>query len=94
MSALGGKPILRFDAETEGTALPSNRLDHVSERQIVAVGLLTQNELLLLGEGFDLAWPIDEIPCFQGLLEAIDEADRELWRARDGAGQHLETAAE
>ena len=51
--------------------------------QIVAVGLLTQDELQLLGAGFNRAWPVDESPCFEGLLEAIDDADRELWRARD-----------
>lgn len=56
-------------------ALPNHR--------IVAVGLLTEHELDLLGDGFSRAWPVDETPCFTGLLEAIDEADRELWRERD-----------
>ena len=51
--------------------------------RIVAVGLLTQGDLALLGPAFDRAWPIDETPCFTGLLEAIDEADRDLKRARD-----------
>jgi hypothetical protein len=54
--------------------------------QIVAVCLLTRNELRLLGESFDRAWPIDETPCFAGLLEAIDAAERELWRERDREG--------
>ena len=49
----------------------------VSER-IVAVGLLTQREVELLGHGFSRLWPVDETPCFTDLLEAIDEADREL----------------
>jgi hypothetical protein len=49
----------------------------------VAVGLLTDHDLGLLGDGFNRAWPVDEVPCFTGLLEAIDEADRELWRERD-----------
>ena len=49
--------------------------------RIVAVGLLTQGDLALLGPAFDRAWPIDEAPCFTGLLEAIDEADRDLRRA-------------
>ena len=52
---------------------------------IVAVALLTQPELQELGVAFDRAWPIDEARCFSGLLEGIDEADRELWRDRDGA---------
>ena len=55
----------------------------MSDRQIVAVGLLTAHELQLLGVGFSRAWPIDHTPCFEGLLEAIDEAEREMWRVRD-----------
>ena len=51
--------------------------------RIVAVALLTQPELQGLGSAFDRAWPVDQTPCFAGLLEAIDEADRELWRARE-----------
>lgn len=51
--------------------------------RIVAVALLTQPELQILGSAFDRAWPIDQTPCFAGLLEAIDKADRELWLARD-----------
>jgi len=57
------------------------------ERQIVAVGLLTEHELKLLGQGFSRAWPIDATPCFEGLLLAIDEAERELWRARDARNE-------
>ena len=52
-------------------------------QRIVAVALLTEHELGLLGSGFSRAWPIDETPCFVGLLKAIDEADREFWRERD-----------
>jgi hypothetical protein len=58
----------------------------VAWERIVAVGLLTQRELDALGPSFKRAWPVDEAPCFTGLLRAIDEADREMWRARD-AGQ-------
>jgi hypothetical protein len=53
--------------------------------RIAAVGLLTEYELQLLGKGFDRAWPVDEAPCFRGLLLAIDDADRRLWRERDSA---------
>jgi len=48
-----------------------------SER-IVAVGLLTQHELTLLGPTFDRAWPVEQAPMFSELLRAIDEADRKL----------------
>ena len=47
---------------------------------IVAVGLLTQHELELLGQGFDRAFPIDSENVFEDLLKAIDEADRALQR--------------
>ena len=46
--------------------------------QIVAVGLLTRRDLTTLGPEFNRAWPLDETPCFEGLLKAIDEADKEL----------------
>ena len=46
--------------------------------RIVAVGLLTQNDVRLLGPSFDRLWPVEETPCFSGLLQAIDEADRQL----------------
>jgi hypothetical protein len=46
--------------------------------RIVAVALLTQRDLNLLGPAFDRAWPVEETPSFSELLRAIDEADREL----------------
>ena len=55
----------------------------MTKPKIVAVGLLTEHELRLLGAGFSRAWPVDHTPCFEGLLSAIDEAERELSRARD-----------
>lgn len=53
--------------------------------KIVAIGLLTQRDLEVLGNGFTRLWPVDETPCFADLLQAIDEADRELSRERDQA---------
>jgi len=50
--------------------------------QIVAVGLLTQADLLLLGPTFTRAYKIDETPCFNDLLQAIDDADRAMRRSR------------
>lgn len=46
--------------------------------RIVAVGLLTERELNLLGPAFDRAWPVEEAPAFDELLRAIDQADRQL----------------
>jgi len=51
------------------------------DERIVAVGLLTQRDLSLLGPTFDRIWPIEEVPSFSELLRAIDEADEELQRA-------------
>jgi len=49
------------------------------QEHIVAVGLLTQRELNLLGPTFQRAWPVDDAPdSFEGLLFAIDEAERKL----------------
>ena len=55
----------------------------VQKERIVAVGLLTQRDLDMLGQSFDRLWPVDETPCFGTLLSAIDEADREIHRERD-----------
>ena len=46
--------------------------------RIVAIGLLTQEELRLLGPAFDRVWPIDRAPAFPELIRAIDEADERL----------------
>jgi hypothetical protein len=51
------------------------------ENRIVAVGLLTQQDLSLLGPAFERAWPVEEAPSFTELLRAIDEADRQLRQA-------------
>jgi len=51
---------------------------HGRGERIVAIGLLTQRDLSALGPAFDRAWPVDEAPEFDELLNAIDEADRKL----------------
>ena len=50
----------------------------MAEDRIVAVGLLTQREVELLGHGLSRLWPVDDSPCFSELLKAIDEAERRL----------------
>jgi hypothetical protein len=50
----------------------------VPPERIVAIGLLTQRELTLLGPTFERAWPIEDVPAFSELLNAIDDADRRL----------------
>jgi hypothetical protein len=60
----------------------------MSDDHIVAVGLLTRRDLELLGPTFERLWPVNETPCFTGLLKAIDEAERELRRADEPLGEH------
>ena len=50
----------------------------MAKDRIVAVGLLTQRDVDVLGQGFSRLWPVDETPCFADLLQAIDDSDREL----------------
>ena len=45
------------------------------DKQIVAVGLLTRNDLASLGEGFNRACPVYDDTDFADLLKAIDEAE-------------------
>jgi hypothetical protein len=61
----------------------------LQNERIVAVGLLTQRQLDLLGPTFKWAWPVDDARCFNDLLRAIDEADRELSgrHVRDGGDE-------
>ncbi|MEH3106607.1 MAG: hypothetical protein PGN09_04780 [Sphingomonas fennica] len=53
--------------------------------RVVAVGLLTQADLDVLGQGFRRAYPVGEDTDFSMLLAAIDEADR---RSRANAAPH------
>ncbi|HET9353723.1 MAG TPA: hypothetical protein VFO32_06975 [Sphingomicrobium sp.] len=45
------------------------------DERIVAIGLLTLNDLERLGETFDRLWPVDKGTDFSELLQAIDEAE-------------------
>lgn len=44
-------------------------------RNFVAVGLLTRNDLDLLGNGFRTAFPIEDCPSFDDILARIDAAE-------------------
>ncbi len=46
----------------------------------MAVGLLTQQDVDLLGPAFNRLWQVDDTPCFSQLLKAIDESENELGR--------------
>lgn len=49
---------------------------------IVAIGLLTEQDLSLLGSGFRRAFRVDDTPAFDELLAAIDEAEQKAERMR------------
>jgi len=53
--------------------------------RIVAVGLLTQQDVDVLGPSFQRLWPVEDVPCFRELVEAIDEAERGRDRPPVGA---------
>jgi len=53
------------------------------DEAIYAVALLTRSELTLLGPAFARCWPVEQAPCFDELLAAIDDADRIFWRKND-----------
>jgi hypothetical protein len=55
----------------------------VERDRIIAVGLLTQRDVRLLGPTFERLWPVEDAPAFGELLRAIDEADRELEHTSD-----------
>ena len=52
--------------------------------RIVAVGLLTRQDLELLGPSFDRVWPVENAPSFEQLLRAIDVADNRSQQDRRG----------
>ena len=62
----------------------------MSVQRIVAVGLLTEQDLAALGTSFSRAYPIQDTPCFNQLLQDIDEADREFRTGRSAAEARAE----
>jgi len=50
------------------------------EDRIVAVALLTESDLTVLGPTFTRAWPVEDAPVFGQLLREIDKAEIELSR--------------
>ena len=50
------------------------------DQRIVAVGLLTQREVTLLGSQLSRLYPLEDDDAFADLVEAVDRADREFHR--------------
>lgn len=71
-----------------GTPKALVRLTYVRKRasmprqRIIAVGLLTEQDLDRLGATFTRLWPVENAPCFEELLAAIDEAETQLQEDR------------
>jgi len=57
----------------------------MDQERIVAIGLLTEHDLTVLGPAFKWAWPVEEVPEFDELIRAIDEADEHLRHAGNAA---------
>ena len=47
----------------------------MEKERVIAIGLLTEHDLKLLGPTFKRVWPVDDAPAFSELIRAIDEAD-------------------
>jgi hypothetical protein len=50
------------------------------DEAIYPVALVARSELTRLGPAFARSWQVEQAPCFDELLAAINEADREHWR--------------
>jgi hypothetical protein len=55
----------------------------VSSQRIVAVALLTEQDLQMIGSTLAKAWPVEDAPNLEDLLSAIDETDRRLSRGHN-----------
>jgi hypothetical protein len=65
----------------------------MSLERIVAVGLLTNRDVAMLGSTFDRLWSVEQAPCFTDLLKAIDQADGELPRGADAEERYNSPSA-
>ena len=72
-----GKPTGTLDRPI-GTTGADARLGHMDQERVIAIGLLTERDLRVLGPTFKRVWPVDDAPAFPDLLRAIDEADEAM----------------
>ena len=56
------------------------------ERMIV-IRWLARRSVETLGPTFHQAYPVDEAPSFDDALDAIDEAERQVWDLHGTAGK-------
>ena len=55
-----------------------------SREDIVAIGLLTQEDIRRLGTNFSRLFPVPRDGAFDDLIRAIDDADRKRQQPRKG----------
>ena len=60
------------------------------QKNIVAIALVTSEELEMLGPNFPRAYAVQDAPCYGEMLSAIDRADREFWHQQDEDRRHGE----
>lgn len=53
--------------------------DATNRERMIAIRWQAQGHVEALGATLDHAFPIDETPCFDEVLQAIDEAERQVW---------------
>ena len=58
-----------------------------TREDIVAIGLLTQDDIQRLGHNFSRLFPLPRDGAFDDLIKAIDEADRQRDRSGGREGQ-------
>lgn len=63
---------------------------NVVDEPIVAIGLLTERQMRMLGATHSYVWPVAEASRAE-LLEAIDQARGEVWQERDRVAGILKT---
>lgn len=58
-----------------GTLIVITRFRLMTDNRIVAIGLLTQRDLEVLGTGFSRAFPVQDMSDFDDLLSKLDRID-------------------
>jgi len=61
--------------------------DPTERERLIALGRLKPADAESLGPAPDQAYPLDEAACFDLVLKAIDEAERQVWQECDAINQ-------
>jgi len=86
---LDAKQLKRKGESSRWPIMHANNLAHPTtdrthrERRVVAVGLLTERDLSVLGQGFKRAYRLDDNHDFHDLLARIDLAEQKTASSAD-----------